>query len=73
MLGGLVFRCTLSSKDFGARLGTLTLCRPDGTDVKLSTPGMVCWTSRGVVPHLSRDHVLATDAIKWVHVPFETL
>ncbi|KAH8112424.1 tRNA-guanine(15) transglycosylase-like protein [Phellopilus nigrolimitatus] len=51
---------------------------PAASDVKesihhiISTPGFITSTSRGVVPHLTRDHVEATDAVKWVHVPFET-
>ena len=27
---------------------------------------------RGVVPHLSGDHTTLSDAIRWVHVPFES-
>lgn len=72
----LVFKRTVLSKDLGRigpRLGALTLRRPDGDEIKLHTPGLICWTSRGVVPHLTRDHVLKSDAVKWVHVPFETL
>ncbi|KAL6309181.1 tRNA-guanine(15) transglycosylase-like protein [Sparassis latifolia] len=38
----------------------------------MKTPGLIAATSRGVVPHLSRDHVKSTAAIRWVHIPFET-
>ena len=58
--------------DFGPRLGKLSLNRPDAT-LEILTPGIITSTSRGVVPHLSRDNTRATDAIRWVHVPFETL
>lgn len=39
----------------------------------LPTPGFFINTSRGVIPHLSWDHVRKMNAIGWVHVPFETL
>ncbi|ETW77151.1 hypothetical protein HETIRDRAFT_65670 [Heterobasidion irregulare TC 32-1] len=57
--------------DFGPRLGKLSLNRPDAM-LEILTPGIITSTSRGVVPHLSRDNTRATDAIRWVHVPFET-
>ncbi|GLB40040.1 putative queuine tRNA-ribosyltransferase [Lyophyllum shimeji] len=67
---------TLTSADqlshFGPRLGTLVLHRPNGTKLALSTPTLLTPTSRGVVPHLSRDHVKQSKAIGWVNVPFET-
>ena len=59
---------------FGPRIGLVSVQRQDGTaPVAIRTPGMVTATSRGVVPHLSRDHVRLTKAIRWVHVPFESL
>ena len=59
---------------FGPRVGLVSVQRQDGTaSVAIRTPGMVTATSRGVVPHLSRDHVRLTKAIRWVHVPFESL
>jgi hypothetical protein len=59
---------------FGPRLGRATLKRTDGSPaIELDTPGLLATTSRGVIPHLSRDHHRLTKAIRWVHVPFETL
>ncbi|KAF8057003.1 tRNA-guanine(15) transglycosylase-like protein [Lyophyllum atratum] len=57
---------------FGPRLGMLVLRRSNGIEIKLETPALLTSTSRGVVPHLSRDHARLTNAIGWVHVPFET-
>jgi hypothetical protein len=70
---------------FAPRLGTLCLKRPKighdaqinpidvDVELKIDTPGLLVPTSRGVVPHLSRDHYRVTNAIKLVNVPFETL
>ncbi|KAH9934864.1 tRNA-guanine(15) transglycosylase-like protein [Fomitopsis serialis] len=58
---------------FHPRVGQVSVQRPDGAaPIAIKTPGMMTATSRGVVPHLSRDHVRLTRAIRWVHVPFET-
>ncbi|KAI0928194.1 hypothetical protein AcW2_004283 [Taiwanofungus camphoratus] len=58
---------------FGPRLGEVSIARSDGsTPLAVKTPGLIAATSRGVVPHLSRDHVRITKAIRWVHVPFES-
>ncbi|KAF9236047.1 tRNA-guanine(15) transglycosylase-like protein [Melanogaster broomeanus] len=38
----------------------------------METPNILVGTSRGVVPHLSRDHCNSSDAIKWINVPFES-
>ncbi|KAJ7502767.1 tRNA-guanine(15) transglycosylase-like protein [Mycena galericulata] len=51
----------------GPRTGTVTL-----RSVSISTPALIAATSRGVVPHLSRDQYKRTEALRWVHVPFET-
>lgn len=81
------FSFTLSTPPgtpFGPRLGTLCLKRTKtghATDIqtngdvelKIDTPGLLIPTSRGIVPHLSRDHCRLTNAIKLVNVPFETL
>lgn len=60
---------------YGPRLGSITLRRGADTEsnVTIATPGLLASTSRGAVPHLSRDHVRITDALRWVNVPFETL
>ena len=60
----------------GPRLGTFvkkSKSNPDNNAVEIATPGLIAMTSRGVVSHLSRDHARGSDAIRWVHVPFETL
>ncbi|KIO28304.1 hypothetical protein M407DRAFT_71991 [Tulasnella calospora MUT 4182] len=57
---------------FAPRTGTLSLPRQDSSAIEISTPDFLTLTSRGDVPHLSRDHVKKTDAIGWVHVPFES-
>ncbi|EKM55646.1 uncharacterized protein PHACADRAFT_256420 [Phanerochaete carnosa HHB-10118-sp] len=59
---------------FGPRLGTVSVQRKDvdGT-VEIKTPGLITTTSRGVVPHLSRDHTSFTEAVRWVQLPFESL
>jgi len=66
---------TPSPSHFNPRLGSLTLRRNDATKstIKIDTPGLLTTASRGLIPHLSRDHVNATVAIRWVNVPFETL
>jgi hypothetical protein len=59
---------------FGPRLGKAFLKRNDGSPaIEMDTPGSLTTTSRGVIPHLSRDHHRLTKAIRWVSVPFETL
>ncbi|KAG8948348.1 hypothetical protein FRC04_009844 [Tulasnella sp. 424] len=57
---------------FSPRVGTLTLPRQDSNSIEISTPNFLTMTARGSIPHLSRDHVKKTDAIGWVHVPFES-
>ncbi|KAJ7594090.1 tRNA-guanine(15) transglycosylase-like protein [Mycena floridula] len=51
---------------FGPRIGSFAL-----GNSTLDSPGIIASTSRGVVPHLSRDHY-ETKAIRWVNLPFET-
>ena len=58
---------------FGPRLGLLSLQREDGSVLQIETPGLITTTSRGVVPHLSRDHTSLTEAVRWVQLPFESL
>ncbi|KAF5384379.1 hypothetical protein D9615_003133 [Tricholomella constricta] len=52
---------------FGPRLGTLVV-----RSITLDTPTLLTSTSRGVIPHLSRDHVRKSPALAWLHVPFES-
>ncbi|KAJ4473607.1 tRNA-guanine(15) transglycosylase-like protein [Lentinula aciculospora] len=40
--------------------------------IAIDTPGLLVCSSRGVVPHLSRDNVTRTKGIRWIHVPFES-
>ena len=65
---------------YGPRIGNIILKRsrdlPDDSSqghLQIPTPNLLTTTSRGVVPHISRDHYKITDAIIWVNVPFETL
>lgn len=77
----LTFTLPPSIPKFGPRVGQLTLTRdgdagdqPDTTvSITLDTPNILVGTSRGVVPHLSRDHTNGSDAIRWINVPFESL
>jgi len=64
-----------SSSHFNPRLGSLTVQRGNvvKSAIKIDTPGLLTTASRGLLPHLSRDHVNATAAIRWVNIPFETL
>ena len=66
---------------FGPRVGRIVLTR-DGDrasaastrmPITMATPNLFVGTSRGVVPHLSRDHTHGSDAIRWLNVPFESL
>lgn len=41
--------------------------------IAMDTPNILVGTTRGVVPHLSRDHTNGSDAIQWINVPFESL
>lgn len=59
---------------FGPRFGAISLQREDGFVLpEIKTPGLITTTSRGVVPHLSRDHTSLTEAVRWVQLPFESL
>ncbi|KAJ3996306.1 tRNA-guanine(15) transglycosylase-like protein [Lentinula boryana] len=52
---------------FGPRVAKLMIRK-----ITIDTPGILACTSRGVVPHLSRDNVIRTKGIRWIHVPFES-
>lgn len=63
---------------YGPRIGNVILKRSkdlpdDSSHLQISTPNLLSTTSRGVIPHISRDQYKITDAILWVNVPFETL
>ncbi|KDR82278.1 hypothetical protein GALMADRAFT_276768 [Galerina marginata CBS 339.88] len=69
------FSFSLSSQTrYGPRIGTIISRRPGigAETIQIQTPGILTATSRGVIPHLSRDHHRRTNAIRWVNVPFET-
>ena len=75
-LSTLRFHIQSAPATFSPRLGTVSLSRPpeDNTaSIEVPTPGLITSTSRGVVPHLSGDHTALSEAIRWVHVPFESL
>ncbi|KAI0078488.1 tRNA-guanine transglycosylase [Panus rudis PR-1116 ss-1] len=58
---------------FAPRLGSISLHRRDGSFTpEIQTPGFLTTSSRGIVPHLSRDHVHGTQAIRWANIPFES-
>ncbi|KAH9857810.1 tRNA-guanine(15) transglycosylase-like protein [Lenzites betulinus] len=61
------------SKKFGPRTGTLFIDR-DGsaTTHETKTPALLAASSRGIVPHLSRDHLHISQAIQHVQLPFES-
>lgn len=65
---------SIASGKSGARtrLGRLTISRENSSPVELSTPTLWTYTSRGVVPHLTRDNVLKSPAIKGIHIPLES-
>ena len=57
-----------ASSRFSPRTGNINFAK-----TLIDTPTSLTSTSRGVVPHLTRDHVVLSPSIKWVHVPFEIL
>ncbi|KAH8076007.1 tRNA-guanine(15) transglycosylase-like protein [Cristinia sonorae] len=60
---------------FSPRLGSLSLRRRDSSTssvIEIKTPNFTTSTSRGVIPHLSRDHVRSIKSIRWTGVPFES-
>ncbi|KAG2144108.1 uncharacterized protein EDB93DRAFT_1087790 [Suillus bovinus] len=64
-------------KQFGPRVGRLCLTRPssDGQSnhvIDIPTPNFLIGTSRGAVPHLSRDHIHSANSINWINVSFES-
>ncbi|KAF8840077.1 hypothetical protein BDN67DRAFT_969122 [Paxillus ammoniavirescens] len=72
----LTFTLPPSVPRFSARLGKIVLTRPtpdsDTVVIEMETPDILVGTSRGVIPHFSRDHCKSSDAIKWINVPFES-
>ncbi|TFK87383.1 hypothetical protein K466DRAFT_663065 [Polyporus arcularius HHB13444] len=73
MAASPLFTLSVSSGKFGPRTGTLSINRNDGTPaIRTPTPALLTTTSRGVIPHLSRDSVRITDAIQHIHLPFES-
>ncbi|KAI0807293.1 tRNA-guanine(15) transglycosylase-like protein [Fomes fomentarius] len=68
-----LFTPSFALEKFGPRTGTIEIDREDGTPViQTNTPGLLTATSRGLVPHLSRDHVHLTGAIRHIQLPFES-
>jgi queuine tRNA-ribosyltransferase len=63
---------TPPSVRFGPRLGEFILKRIEQDEIQIQTPNFLTTTSRGVIPHLSRDHY-GSSGISWVNVPFESL
>lgn len=77
------FESSLAPQSFGPRLGSLKFRRVPSNETtnvpsypaerEILTPGLLTTTSRGVIPHLSRDHAGGSNAVRWVNIPFETL
>ncbi|KAJ3556989.1 hypothetical protein NM688_g1723 [Phlebia brevispora] len=64
---------SFTSGQFGPRLGKLDLHRADGSSPpSIRTPALITATSRGIVPHLSQDHVALTKSIGWTQIHFES-
>lgn len=62
-----------SGNSYSSRLGRLTFSRGEtAPHIELATPTLWTHTSRGVVSHLTRDQVFESDAIRGVHIPFES-
>ncbi|KAG1773416.1 hypothetical protein EDD22DRAFT_201642 [Suillus occidentalis] len=63
-------------KQFGPRVGRLCLTRPSDSPpnyvINIQTPNFLIGTSRGVIPHFSRDHVHSVNGISWINVAFES-
>ncbi|KAI6021885.1 hypothetical protein BKA83DRAFT_12347 [Pisolithus microcarpus] len=79
----LTFHLRKSWTRFGPRVGRTTLealreecttgiSTDETSSVTFDTPNILVGTSRGVVPHLSRDHCNSADAIRWINVPLES-
>ncbi|KAG8216391.1 hypothetical protein J3R82DRAFT_6495 [Butyriboletus roseoflavus] len=70
----LTFTLPPSVSKFGPRVGRIALTRDDASTVRITmdTPNVLVCTSRGVVPHMSRDHTHGSDAVRWINVPFES-
>ncbi|KAI0721497.1 tRNA-guanine(15) transglycosylase-like protein [Cerioporus squamosus] len=73
MSASSLFTLSVTSGKFGPRTGSLNVDREDGTPViRTPTPALLTATSRGVVPHFSRDNVRVTGAIQHIQLPFES-
>ncbi|KAI0670651.1 tRNA-guanine(15) transglycosylase-like protein [Trametes maxima] len=68
-----LFTPSATTPKFGPRVGTIVLDRGDGASPhQTDTPALLTATSRGIVPHLSRDHIHLTQAIRHIQLPFES-
>lgn len=67
-----IAQASISKSLFSPRVGTLSLTRNGDGNIDIDTPGVIVNTSRGVVPHLSREQYKQCSSVRWVHVPFET-
>ncbi|PIL23746.1 hypothetical protein GSI_13496 [Ganoderma sinense ZZ0214-1] len=72
-LSTVAFTGSSSSGKYGPRTGRIRIDRQDGTPIlHTDTPALLTATSRGLVPHLSRDNVHLTQAIRHLQLPFES-
>ncbi|KAI0822619.1 tRNA-guanine(15) transglycosylase-like protein [Trametes gibbosa] len=61
------------SNKFGPRIGTLSIHRDDSVvPHETETPALLAASSRGIIPHLSRDHLHISHAIQHIQLPFES-
>ena len=40
-------------------------------EIRMDTPGVICGTTRGIVKHLTKDHLAVAKGTEWLHVSFE--
>lgn len=40
-------------------------------EIQMDTPGVICGTTRGIVKHLTKDHLAIAKGTEWLHISFE--
>jgi hypothetical protein len=40
-------------------------------EIHMDTPGVLCGTTRGIVKHLTKDHLAIAKGTEWLHISFE--
>lgn len=79
LLSPIVSSNASAGNAFGPRIGRLILARPGpagaagpAPQIEIPTPNLWITTSRGVIPHLTRDNVARSAALTGVHLTFES-